>query len=396
MNKIIYIILDGAAGRPNKTLNNKTALEKANTPAIDSLFRKSINGLMNVVGPNIAPQSDIATFALMGYNPFNVPSRGVIEAIGSGYEYKQGEIAMRCNLAVINKGKLEKPRLSFMTKEEGKEIEQLINEGVSLDAPFTFKHTKDYRGVLIIHKKLPANVTNTHPGYIRERLGTELLSYAVRFRNEVKIKECKALSPDSIETANIINDFIKQSQEVLVNAGVKANYILIRGAGNNLPEIKSFEETNGFKMALVARMPVELGVAKILGLDIIQETSKLNTLLNSVLNSLSNHQAVYAHIKGPDKYGHIGDAYGKVKAIERIDEEFIKPLITKVNLNETTICITSDHATPACFGVHTSDPVPYLITNNQKTKGHFCEKTVNKEFIEGKELMKKIIEIAKT
>jgi len=395
MNKILFIVLDGAAGRACKTLGGKSSLEAAKTPVIDSLFHKSINGLMHVVGPNIAPQSDVAAFALLGYNPFKVPGRGVVEAIGAGIDYHEGDVAFRCNLANVKQGKLVKIRLADLSKDKGQMIERLINKGISLDVPFTFKHTEGYRCVLILHKKLSDQVTNTHPGYIRERLGNELVSVAKNITEGMTIKDCKALTPEAQETADIINDFTKQASEVLTKAGLEANYIFTRDAGNSLPHLESFDDKHDVNMALIAEMPVELGVARLLEMDTLKPSEDLALMAKRIVKSLSDYDAIYVHIKGPDKYGHLGDATGKVREIERIDKEFMTVLMSLVDLKKTTICVTSDHATPACFAAHSSDPVPYLITGDGEANGHFCEKTVNKTFIEGKELMKKVINAAK-
>jgi len=395
VNKILFIVLDGAAGKPAKTLAGRTELEAAKTPNIDSLFSKSVNGLMHVVGKSIAPQSDVAGFALMGYNPFNVPGRGIIEAIGSGLSYKVGEVALRCNLAVVDGDKITQLRLVDFSDSEGSEVEELINNGVSLDVPFTFKHTKDYRGVLVIHKKLSDQVTNTHPGYIRERIGTELVSVASKV-NEMTIKPCRALKPEAVETADIINDFSKQASEVLIKAGLKANYVLTRDAGNSMPKLESFFSKHKIDIIIDAEMPVELGMAKLLDVETLKPSIDLRLMAKEVVKKLEGTDAIYVHIKGPDKYGHLGDATGKVREIERIDRDFIGELIKIVDLKNTTICVTADHATPSAMGGHSDDPVPYLITNGEVSEGHFCEKSVKQFFIEGKELMAKVISVAKS
>jgi 2,3-bisphosphoglycerate-independent phosphoglycerate mutase len=118
-------------------------------------------------------------------------------------------------------------------------------------------------------------------------------------------------------------------------------------------------------------------------------------LAKRVVNVLKTRDSVFVHIKGPDKYGHLGDARAKVREIERIDKEFIGPLLGLIDLKKVTVCVTSDHATPACVGSHSSDPVPYLITNGKVRKGHFHEGSVAKKFLEGKELLNKIISVAK-
>lgn len=402
MRKILFIVLDGAAGSPCRTLGGKTEFEAAITPCIDSLFNHSVNGLMHVVGPNIAPESDVAAFSILGYTPFNVPARGVTEAIGSGMEYKEGEVALRCNIASVSRGRIVKLRLSNLTDEQGKEVERLINEGISLDVPFTFKHTSDYRGVLVLHEKLSSKVSNTHPGYIRERVGSELITVARNVTEGLQIKECRPLSPEARRTAELINDFTSQAAEVLGkafvkdNLGTEANYILVRDAGNSLPKLDSFKKVYGVNFSLVAEMPVELGIAKLLGFSIIPDIHDLSLLAVKVVNELRKKDGVYVHIKGPDKYGHLGDAAGKTGEIERIDKEFMKSLLGLIDLGKVTVCVTSDHATPSCFGSHSADPVPYLITDGESSAGHFCEKNVRQEFIHGVDLMKKVISTAKS
>lgn len=381
MKKIVFIVLSGAAGKPCKSLGNKTPLEYADKPFIDSLFSQSVNGLMNVVGLNITPLSSVAIFALLGYNPFNAPSRGVLEAVGSGVDFKNGELAINCILTKVNKkGRVivKRPRLN---DKQGLEVERLINNGITLGRPFTFKYLKDDQAVLVIHDELSDKVVDTYPGFIRSRIGPDLLSVS-----EVKLKDCKPLNHESAETADLINDFVNQSSEVLVNAGLSINHLFTRGAGNSLPSLEPFSELNGFNMTLITDSAFELGAAKLLSMSVSKPVGGLPDLIT---NLLSSHQGVFLRIKSPDVYGHIGDAFSKVKQIEKIDKELFKPLVKKLDLSDCVVCVTSDHATPVCFGTHTNDPVPYFITGGEAS-GCFCEKDVNESFIEGRELMSKV------
>ncbi|MBD3311921.1 hypothetical protein GF352_00470 [archaeon] len=386
MKKVIFIILSGAAGKPCRSLNNKTPLEYAKKPFIDSLFRKSTNGLMNVVGLNITPLSSVALFALLGYNPFKVPARGVIEAVGSGFDYSEGELAVNCTLARVKKGHrnmINRPRL---TQEQGLEAERLINEGITLGRPFEFKYLKNDEGVLVIHDELPDRVTDTYPGFIRHRVGPDLMSLP-----DIKLKECKPLDSQSVETAELINDFVKQSVEVLVNTGAPVNHVFTRGAGNSLPLLKSFDELNDFTVTMISDSALELGVAELLGMKVLSLTNDLPSL---IMDSLTSSEGVFLRIKSPDLYGHLGDAAGKARRIEKIDKELFKPLIEMIDLSEHVLCVTSDHATPACFGTHTNNPVPYLITSDVDNTGCFCESNVANSFIEGRQLINEIKRLA--
>ena len=46
MNKISYVVLDGLAGQPIDELGNKTPLEAADTPLMDSLAKDGTQGLV--------------------------------------------------------------------------------------------------------------------------------------------------------------------------------------------------------------------------------------------------------------------------------------------------------------------------------------------------------------
>src|SRR3989344_1612114 len=83
--KTIFVILDGAADLPCKKLNWKTPLEAANKPNLDYFTQNGVMGQVQTVGKNIAPESDVAVFALLGYNPFkSFSGRGPLEASGAG------------------------------------------------------------------------------------------------------------------------------------------------------------------------------------------------------------------------------------------------------------------------------------------------------------------------
>ena len=400
--KLLMIILDGASGLPAKSLGGKTPLEAARTPFLDMVAISSKAGIVNVIAKGIAPQSDAAAFALLGNNPFRIPARGVTEAVGAGLEFKNGELALRCNFAQVHDGVIKNVRIPKLHHFTGRRIEKAINEGVNLNVPFTFKFTVGYRAVLILHgKDLSDKVTNTHPGYVRERIGSELISVAKHLKGLKKIKEAKPLIKDAHYSAELINDFSRQAHEALKKAVIKdpkggvINYILCRDAGNNRPEFTSFYSKYKLLFGLVAEMPVELGIARMLKLEIIKPKSTYQKTAHCIIKELPDFDGLYIHLKGPDKYGHLGDAIGKKKAIEKIDKEFMSVILKHVNPREHLLCVTSDHSTPAVYGSHSSHPVPLLITNGRPDGvKRFTEKECAKGSIKGlvgRELMNELV-----
>ena len=104
--KLLYIVIDGMGDLPIKDLGNKTPLEAAKTPNMDSLAKKGKTGLMYTVRKGVAPESDVAVISLLGYDPFKYSTgRGIIEAVGAGIDLKNGDLALRCNFATLGEGK---------------------------------------------------------------------------------------------------------------------------------------------------------------------------------------------------------------------------------------------------------------------------------------------------
>src|ERR671930_572484 len=96
MRRLLYVCLDGLADDPVPELGDRTPLEAARTPFLDSLARQGRTGVVTTVGEGIAPESDIAVFAILGYDPREEhPGRGVVEAIGSSMAFRDGDLAYR-------------------------------------------------------------------------------------------------------------------------------------------------------------------------------------------------------------------------------------------------------------------------------------------------------------
>ena len=106
--RILYVLLDGIGDLPNPELDGKTPLEAANTPNIDILARKGKMGQVISVGEGISPQSDIAVFNMLGYSfqGQKYAGRGIVEIIGSGVEFRDGDLALRGNFATLDNSKI--------------------------------------------------------------------------------------------------------------------------------------------------------------------------------------------------------------------------------------------------------------------------------------------------
>lgn len=383
MAKLLYIVLDGLGDTPSPTLGNKTPLEAAATPHMDSLAARGRLGLMHTVGEGIAPESDIAVISILGYDAERYyTGRGPLECYASGLEVREGDLAYRVNFATLGEGTRIKDRRvgRNLTSEEASLLCREINERVRLDgARFWFKNTVGHRGVLVIRSeegKLSGFVTNTDPAY--ERRGVFGVAKA---RFEDVLLRCGPMeghdTPEARRAAELTNQFTERSHEVLAASEVNrrrtaqgklpANVIVSRDAGDRLPSFPKLRDIFGLRLGSFVEMPVERGIALLTGMEVVELLLEGNVerdyplQAERALQELDRFDGLYIHIKGPDVPGHDGDVEGKKRSIEKIDSLFFGPLLRKLDLTRTVIAVTADHSTPCALKAHSADPVPLLI-----------------------------------
>jgi len=391
-SKKIILIVDGMGDLPCPKLGGMTPLEAARTPFMDFLARNGETGVMYPIAPGIAPESDEAMISLLGNNVFRVHrGRGPLEAYGSGVRFSEGDVILRVNFAFEKDGFIEDVRSKLSTLKM-KKLVSMVNKRICRSMGIRLVHTVGYRAVLIIPKKISPRVTNTHPGYkIVNNFVTSAQPLAGR---KLKIKKCLPLEKSAERTAEIVNEFTKRCADLL-KSRKDANYVLVRGAGNTLPKLIKL---NG-KWAIITDMPIESGIGRLVGMVVLKKKkfksmkSSVSNVFKILLKNWDKFDSFYLQIKGPDVFGHIGDALGKKKSIELIDKVFIRPLLKKINLKDTLIVITADHSTPCSKMAHSSDPVPLLVFGKKVDKvENFSEMACKKGtlgLILGNELFKK-------
>jgi len=393
--KGIFIILDGVSDLPVQTLGQKTPLEAAKTPHLDDLASKSKLDYCFTVKEGVAPQSSNAVLSLFGKDA-NVAPRGSLEAQGAGVSLTNGDLAFRTNFATIDGLEtlniIDRRAGRTLSTKEAKILAKAINKNVKLphNYKFEFIPTVHHRGVLIIRGGFSDNITNVDPAYGRG---------VVNAKSDEKIHFSKPMDDedDSKLSANLVNNFTRQSFEVLDKHPINikrakkglhaANVILCRDAGNHPVKFKKLKG----KWAAICYMPLEVGIAKSLQMDIIRyKTQKMKSpdvytnlfstirgfmkfAIKSLKKNKNKYDYFYIHFKKTDIPGHDNKPLEKVKMIELLDQKFFKFL--KNFVKKEKLIITADHTTACKLKAHTADPVPVLTypTNPGKKEQRFTE-----------------------
>jgi 2,3-bisphosphoglycerate-independent phosphoglycerate mutase len=345
-----------------------------------------MNGIMGevvTVGKGIAPQSDIAVFNMLGYNFKDVPyvGRGVVESIGCGIDLKDGDLSLRGNFATIDQNQkiIDRRAGRIIESKEAKSLCDTLNSSIVLkdpDASVVVIPTIAHRVTIRFrHKKIKLSnqITNTDPAY------DKVDGMGIAKTNVSEMKLLKSVPQDedisSKISSEIVNDFSNQvyfiSKIHPVNTSREErnlnpmNCILVRDAGNKMPHYPPINQKYNMPVGCVVDMPVEIGISKILGMEIIKagNVNDYVTKAKVTAKELQKYDMVYVHIKGPDEFGHDGDALGKKQNIEKIDSEFFGTLLRELKIANVVIVVSGDHSTPCIKKSHTADPVPLLISS---------------------------------
>src|SRR3989441_7461486 len=339
MRPIVMVVLDGASGRIG---SDKSPLEAASTPNLDALAAKGSMGRMYTVGEGIAPESDAGVFSLLGYDPLETHlSRGVVEALGAGVEFHDGDLALRAGFATVKNDKLVDRRAGRnLSTPEAHELGAALKEELRLKSGgrFVLKPTVGHRAGAAFRadeRRFSSNISNFDPAYVR-RGNISLAQPGVK---EYDIPRCEPLdeSDEAVVSAALVNEFGFKARTILdshpVNGTrrrrgmVPANFVLMRDAGTSKPHVEEFRGKWGVDALMIADLPAELGIGRLLGMDVRElepgtGPDDYRKRAELVLDSVSRFGFVYVHLKGPDEPGHGGMFDLKQKRGEEIDKEF--------------------------------------------------------------------------
>lgn len=340
-SKIVLLILDGLGGIPMKP-GGHTSLEAANTPNMDQLAQNGSLGSIVPIRPGITPGSGPAHLSLFGYDPIeHEVGRGVLEAKGIGIDVRPGDVAARGNFCTLDQdGNITDRRAGRISSDEGERLVKKL-EGIKMDGlEITVRHLKEYRFALVLRgAALNAGIADTDP----QVTGRAPL-------------EPKANEPAAVKTALLFKKWISEAEKIL-SEEKDGNGVTLRGFGSD-PQLDNYKDLYGLNAACIAVYPMYKGVAKLVGMDVIEfEGDSPADEFGALKNVWDDYDYFFVHIKKTDSMGEDGDFDGKVGVIESVDQAI--HALTK--LNPDVLMITGDHSTPAKMKSHSWHPVPFLL-----------------------------------
>jgi 2,3-bisphosphoglycerate-independent phosphoglycerate mutase len=358
VKKLLYVCLDGLGDDPVPELDDRTPLEAAETPFLDSLARRGRTGSVVTVGPGIAPESDIAVFAILGYDPRGEhPGRGVVEAVGVGMDFRDGDLAHRVNFATADWPRIVDRRVGA-TSSESQALaagEQQLRLPARASAQGD-RHGRDLERFPRAAGRLVGVALETFsprsPGASRSRTPAP---HAGRPGHE-RVRQGSA----KILEASEVN--VRRRAE----GKLPGNLILTRDGGDHRPRLQPIDERFGPRWGCFVEMPVERGIATLLGMAPVDaprlgDEAAYVRWAELASDALGGYDALYVHIKGPDVPAHDGRALDKRDVIALIDRAFFGEVLPRLDTRNTIVAVTADHSTSCVRKAHTADPVPLVV-----------------------------------
>jgi 2,3-bisphosphoglycerate-independent phosphoglycerate mutase len=360
--KYVILVPDGMAGLPLEELNDRTCMEVAHTPNMDTIARKGVVGMARNVPKGMTPASDVANLSILGYNPQKYYcGRGPLEAANLGVVLDGNDVAFRFNTITSFDDKMVDYSAGHISTKESSVLVGILNRELG-NEKFSFYPGTSYRNLMLVHCSSAAEAD--------------------------KLSKIKCFPPHDIIEKSISRHFPKDSEltsimersrtllenndinKVRIDLGQNpANMIWLWGQGKR-PDIPKFEDAYNITGGIISAVDLLKGMGRILGLEVAEvkgATGYYDTnyegKARAALDILEKRDMVFVHVEAPDEAGHNGDIREKINAIENFDSKITGSIIKGLvdSGSDYRVMILPDHPTPIKKRTHTNDPVPVAM-----------------------------------
>lgn len=372
--KHIIILGDGMADHPVERLGGKTLLQYAHPEYMNLLASRGRCGRLVTVPDGFHPGSEVANTAILGYDLNKVyEGRGPLEAASIGYEMRDDDMAIRCNIITLEDGRIVTHNGGNLETADGDVLIQYLNEHLG-DDRVRFITGIQYRHLLVIRggsKYIDCAPPHDHPNEAWRPLLVKPLPDA----------PVEAGRLTAQETADLLNHLILQSQELLAKhplnraraaEGKRQANSIWPWSGGYRPQMQTLMEMypQVKSGSVISAVDLIRGIGKYAGLHRIVidgmtglADTNYEGKAQAAIEALKKEDFIFLHVEASDEAGHDGDLELKLKTIGYLDERIIRPIYNEVKQWDEPVCIAilPDHPTPVEIRTHVSEPVPFLI-----------------------------------
>jgi 2,3-bisphosphoglycerate-independent phosphoglycerate mutase len=267
--------------------------------------------------------------------------------------------AIRCNLVYVENGQMRDFTAGHITSEEGRPLIEALQKalgGAVNGGRIEFHPGVSYRNILVFRAESGAPFsadTKTQPPH------------------DVPDQPIANHLPQGPGAALLI-DLMERSRDLLRDHPVNrkrnrpATQVWLWGQGK-APSVRPFADVYGKHGAIISAVDLVRGVGVLLGwkrIDVPGITGYLDTDYVAkgryAVTALADYDLVCVHVEAPDEASHEGKVEEKVKALERIDEHIVGPLLEALpKFSDWRILVEPDHRTTLRTRAHAHGAVAF-------------------------------------
>ena len=400
--KYLILVGDGMGDHPIPELGNKTPLQAAKTPAMDTLCKKGTMLGAATVPEGFPPGSDVANMSLLGYDPAQYyTGRAPIEAASMGVALAPDETAYRCNLVTLDYQSDDRVTMTdfaggHISSPDAAELIAALQEGCGNET-FLFHAGISYRHLLVVKDPLP-DITTAPP---HDYIGKDVTQHWQDYLSDPAWKTLVTTARNILKDHPINKKRIEDGKNPVTG-------IWPWGEGK-LPSMPTLPDRFGISGTMVSAVDLLKGLGVCANLSVAEvegATGYIDTnyegKAQAAITALETQDLAFVHLEGPDEAGHQARLDHKLQAIEDFDAKIVLPITNALRDKgeHFRAVITMDHFTPLALQTHTSEPVPVILYDSREESAGsgltFDERPLNKKntltIIEGHRLINLLLQ----
>ena len=361
---VVLVLLDGLGDRAQPELGGRTPLEAARTPVLDELARRGACGLHVPLGPGRAPASEIAHWAIFGYEGVPFPGRAVLEALGFGLAVDDSDPRLYAALRTSTTRGREVWITGRAGAADADDARRLLAD-LPPAAGFELEWVRLGEGILRLPGAGPeaAAITDSDPFF--EDRQPWLRPCALAGSYAAAAARAQALATYLLAARRELAGHPVNRERA--RRGLPAlDTLTTKWAGARLP-LPAFAERVGTRGGIVTSSALYRGFASLLAMDHRDLATNADPGRDMAERLLAagdllggGTSFVHVHTKVVDEAGHSRRPGAKLEALEALDSALAALL--EPPFDQAVVAVTGDHATPSSGGViHTGDPTPLLV-----------------------------------
>lgn len=351
--KYAIILPDGAADEPLPELGGRTPLEAARTPHMDWVALNGRAGRIVTIPEGFTPGTDVGTLSVMGYDPrVYYSGRAPIEAAAKGLAVRPDQLIFRCNFVTILDGLMKDNTGGHIHQEETDALiadldAALKDEGCEFHAGVT------YRNLMLLSDAAGLELRCAPPHDILDQPVAAHQPQGAGVERIARIGE----RARALLAGHAVNRARAKAGRPPVTD------IWLWGQGRPV-RFEPFAERFGPRGAVITGVDILRGFARLMGMGVIDvpgATGYIDTNYagkgEAAVRALDDLDLIVAHVEAADESAHMGSPAEKVKALERIDELVVGPLLRKLQAaGDWRMLVAVDHPTPCTTRGHSAEP----------------------------------------